>query len=871
MSEPTFKKPKVKRKGKEKFKNKFQKKINGRTEAAVHMASTDALPTAPPRDPGPVLPQVKRRKTEGSFEGAMTDVLAPLRRPGFEIRKRDGLGEMTKVKLLPHLVAKDGKITGISFGRNRTPSPFGNKMGDHTGSWASVVDSVHARLYGKDLQATVAELADMQAHAQAWMSDDASTGMKLWNLLDPDDQDRRREVLENYAFTVNDLLTQARALLQARGAGAADQKRADEDVLELLADATAHHLAFLNFLPFATVPAKGDSGSKGSREGTARAKVLGVELDVEAALQRHEYLARETETARAERLRAEKAANKAKTAGETPEQTSQRQARELAEAQAAKEQQLRNARDGLWDLFSMEAAVRAADLDPIVAPTRIAEHVKTLRQLQGLADDVRLLLPGFILIPAEVNPKTGRKRNRKSAPPDRGSGIEAFAKDIMAMLETATELQKAKDLPYKEIQPLVTELINAITNMQGITGNVFANQSGVFETNMWKIDQMAADLTKLVSRLSVDPDTALEDSARLLAHLVHDHQTAVARAYPNAVEQTKFLGEKPDEQAKSLAASRVFDHITDKVKGIKGVEDDQAQLLARRMVELYPGLGGTPAPGPKSRWVVDSRTASLVAAFKGETLFIQGRPAAPPGVGGMGSHTTAWVTEVGWVRKRLAEVGKDKIVGTLQAHAMAELNGDLMTKLAQHLPADQLAAGQLGIIFDAALDVMAATEPAGAVTAYLSFRNLLPYATVDAGNRGGQAERAGADKATLFDGKSLRAAITQKIGEFGKGQLDDTVKTLLAAAASLEKDYAASAEPADVDMTDPDAEPPQLTWKSFPPVKEAIATTIDALRKEAARLRGASVKDTDPEAGISKTIYATRSAEHDRVYDYANS
>src|SRR5262249_55028934 len=160
------------------------------------------------------------------------------------------------------------------------------------------------------------------------------------------------------------------------------------------------------------------------------------------------------------------------------------------------------------------------------------------------------------------------------------------------------------------------------------------------------------------------------------------HQAAVAQAYPNAVEQTKFLGENPDEHAKQLAASRVFDYITDRVTGIKGVEDDPARQLAAKIVELYPGLGATPAPGPKTRWSSDSRTASLVAAFRGVTLSIQGRPAAPPGVGGMGSHTTAWVTEVGWVSKRLADVGKDQIVKTLQSDAMAELNGDLMTKLA---------------------------------------------------------------------------------------------------------------------------------------------------------------------------------------------
>lgn len=281
-------------------------------------------------------------------------------------------------------------------------------------------------------------------------------------------------------------------------------------------------------------------------------------------------------------------------------------------------------------------------------------------------------------------------------------------------------------------------------------------------------------------------------------------------------------------------------------------------------------MGAMPAPGPNTRWVADSRNASLVAAFKNNEVFIQGRPAAPPGVGGMGSHTTAWVVEEGWVKKRLAQFGKDALVEKLQGDALAELSGDLMTKLAHQLPADQLAAGQLGMIFDAAVDVLAATEPAEAVTAYLSFRNLLPYATVDAGNRGGQAERTGATSDVVFDRKSLKAAIVQKLGEFDSGRIGDTIETLRAAAAALQKDYDATAEPADVDMTDPDAEPPELTWKSNSVVKKAITDAIGALKTEADRLEKAKTLKTDPKVNVQSTIYSTREAEHNRVYKYVN-
>jgi hypothetical protein len=403
----------------------------------------------------------------------------------------------------------------------------------------------------------------------------------------------------------------------------------------------------------------------------------------------------------------------------------------------------------------------------------------------------------------------------------------------------------------------------------------------IFEPIMGGLVDFSANLDKVVSRLSVDPEIARAESALLLANLIHEHQTAVAWTYPNAVAKTKFLGENPAENAKQVAAAQVLAFINEEHEGkkrIEGVEPGPAGELADKIIELYPLLGAAPTPGPNTRWVGDSRIASLVATFKGDTLSIQGRPATPPGVGGMGSHTTAWVTEVNWVLKRVAKAAsKNEIVAELQKEAMADLNGDLMTKLAHHLPAEQLAAGQLGIIFDAALDVMAATEPADAITAYLSFRNLLPYATVDAGDRGGHGERANAAKGIVFDDKSLQAAIVQKLGELGPGRLAGTITTLRAAADSLEQDYAASAEPEDVvmvdsdaedaDKVDSDAEQPPLTWKSNAEVRKAITNTIEALRSEATRLEPA----TEPKAGVQATIYKTRKAEHDEVYAYGNS
>jgi hypothetical protein len=842
-----------KRKGKKPKTPKPKKPFSSRTKSAI-LSSSDDAPSTSSKGSGSDLPEVKRRRIG---DGDFTTDATP--RPTFEVRKHDDLPAMTKVKLLPRLVAKAAKIAGISFGRSRTPSPFGGKMGDHTGSWASVVDSVHARLYGQDLAGAVGELTTMQADAQAWMNDKDATGTKLWQMLDQTARDRRQKVLGHYAFMVDDLLTRARGLLSKPGS--------DGQVAELLAEATAHHLAFLNYLPFATVPAAGDSGSRGSGEGTARAKVLDVELDVEADLQWAEYQERENEKDKRERLEAEAAAKLEREKGETPEETLRREADERAEAEEAKRQQLANAHEGLWGLFSMEAAVRAADVERGVAPAKIAEHLKQLEKLQGLTTDVNLVLSRFILPPGEEDPITGKKRRRSSAKtvPD----LDKVRANVEDMLRTAEQFQRANlpNLPYKqEVQPLVTDLIKALQGLQTITGKVAPGDSDTFEVHQETLTSRMGPLNALVSRLSVDPETARADSALLLAHLVREHQRTVARAYPNAVEQTEFLGANPDEDAKRRAAARILSYITDKDKGVKGVEDEPARRLAAMVVELYPGLGATPTPGPKTRWVADSRNSSLVAAFKDGNLSIQGRPPTPPGVGGMGSHTTAWVVEKNWMLKKVAEVGKDEIVETLQDAAKAELNDHLMTKLAHLLPAEQLAAGQLGIIFDAALDVMAATEPTEAITAFLSFRNLLPYATVDAGDRGGKGERARAAKDIVFDDKSLQAAIEQKLGELSDDRLGDTIKTLRGVADLLRKDYDALAESDDVEMTDSTDEAAPQTWQSVPEVAKAVTATIDALLDEADRLEKARGGKADAMAGVWDTIYATRKTEHDRVY-----
>ncbi len=840
------------------------KKLNNRTEKAIEKSSDPVTSTSPDRIESPTL---KKSRLDGDFTGSVTPIVvsAPVKTT-FTIAEHTSLPAMTKVKLLPSIATKNGAITGISFGRNRTPSPFGNRMGDHTGSWASVVDSVHARLFGKNVNGALAELETMQAEAQAWMRDDTSVGMRMWNLLDPADQLKRQPVLENYAFQVGDLIEKARTVLKSRGLTPDTQAAADTNAAELLAQAAAHHLAYLNFLPFATVPAK-SGRSTGSGEGTSRAKALAIELDVEADRQWNDYLKTESPKDKEERLKEEKAAKLAQAQAETPEETEQREKAAAEQAAADKVKQRRDALDGLWGLFSMDAAVRTADLDRVVAPTRIAGHVTQLRQLQSVAGLVSASLNQFVLADqAPAKTPTNKKKRRLSQKVKLTSGVDAFFGDLAAWTKTVTRLKEATDLPYPEVRQLATEVSNAIAHMKGAMGKLGPGQSDTSKQYQQNIAQMVDGLDKVIARLTPDPDTAREQSALLLAHLVHDHQAAVARAYPNAVSQTGFLGDNPDQTAKEKAAERIRAFITGR-DGITDAEDDAVGRLIDKIKELYPTVGATPTPAPDALWVGDSRNASLVSAFSGEQLSIQGRPAAPPGVEGMGSHSTAWVVETDWVQRKLKEVQKKGIVSSLQGAALEELNGPLMTKLAHILPAEQLAGGQLGIIFDAALDVLAATEPADAVTAYLSFRNLLPYATVDAGIRAGHAERTGAKSSVVFDSTSLNAAITQKLGELAPDRLKTTIDTLAQAAESLQTDYAATADPTTSDSTSTDL--PELTWKSNDKVKTAIEATIKALTDEVVRLRTAQTTKSDATKGVGEQIFSTRKTEHDQVYAYA--
>jgi hypothetical protein len=163
-----------------------------------------------------------------------------------------------------------------------------------------------------------------------------------------------------------------------------------------------------------------------------------------------------------------------------------------------------------------------------------------------------------------------------------------------------------------------------------------------------------------------------------------------------------------------------------------------------------------------------------------QEISVNGRAAAPTGVEGMGSHTTAWLVEVEAL-KTLIKNAADPLAA-LWDEVTDDLSSEVM-ELDAFLPGDQLTAGQVFDILDAAQDVADATSVPDGARCYLEFRNLLPFATVDAGDRAGKGEALGTLSGT-FDKESVQHAAGLQATAFSTGPLD-CVKALEQAAAEL--------------------------------------------------------------------------------------
>lgn len=730
-----------------------------------------------------------------TIERTVTEILEPAGLPpaarstlkrtltSLDLKEHTDLPARAVVRLHPRLkVGPDGRITQLIISRlQRTPSPFQGRMGDHTVAWQAIVDAVHSMVHGLTVQEAVGVLTERQKVVSSWMGDTASHGTKLLNQLE--DRAERTMLLEDAGWRVRSRLTR-------QAATAADQQ-AD------LETAIAHHLAYVNYLPFATVPARSARGSRGSGEGTYRAHVLELEKSGPPDLVRP------------------------------------------APADAGGPAGMKAA---LWRLFAFDAAIREADLDFALQKSAVTDVVRTNKDLARLAQatvdacDMVLLTRRF----ARSSPRARTWAARAALQPV--PVPELNSDDVLQLIEAFISSSHDADGQYPEFSELARKIKEAAKKAATAPDPIAAADHKAVEDAKLAVSTQLAEAAQLEAGLRARTD-ALSAAAEILAHLLHDHQVTAAQAYPYTVKAARFL--EPD--ATSAAVSRLTEAIAEAVP--KADPALRAKLI-EAVRAIHPTLQPSPQAARSNGWVAVAATTELAVTFPpGGPLTVVGRAPAPPAVAGMGSHTTAWVVErlaADALASGAAQDGAPGVLAALRAQAAGDLKGEVMA-LDWLLPPEQLLAGQLQSLFDTALELFDATDVPAAATAYLTFRNLLPFATLDAGDRGGHGESMKAPKETLFDRASLQTAAGLRGDE-----LTDLKRRPVAARALARVASALRTE------ANPD-------WAARTEIREAVAASIVRLTQASTELSSGA-----PDKGaIAKLIETVRSAEHDTTHRVA--
>lgn len=674
------------------------------------------------------------------------------------------------VTLRPRLMMDGNRIDRVIISRlQRTPSPFTGRMGDHTVAWQAVVDSVHALLHGMTLDEAVTALRGRQDAAAAWMGRRGSDERKLLTLLE--DAVDRRPLLENAAYQASTFLN---------GAAAA---RTDADKQSQLEQAIAWHLTYVNYLPFATVPAKSSRGSRGSGEGTRRMALLGIEQ-----------------------------------AGPP----------KPAEARAASADDIV---DTLWRMFAFDAALREANAEMALKPATVVQTSDTQKALSYLAAQCVAHIDAVLI----RGPKT------KARSPKRWDGMAAPVAPALTLIQISAMAKPYadKDEEYGELSKLAQRIRDAAGKLDRLDGGQqfikTLDELYDYRDSISSASVLAAQLNADVTEQS---KTAVPDAALILAHLLHDHQVTVARAYPRSVIISEFL--RPSHL--EAAITRLREVIA---QDIASPDGKKMKELEEAVEKNIAGLG-QPAIATVNGWAAGAASEELVVSYSpGQNLSVNGRAPAPAGVAGMGAHTTAWVVECMATAALVIDAMK---AGADPVQAFKdEVKRDLVEgpiTLDCLLPTGQLAGGQLESILDAALAVLSATQVADAATSYLVFRNVLPYATVDGGERIGHGEREDATKEETLDGDALReAAETQ-----AEMLIDDTRR--------------ASSSAVLVRIANRLSLHPDPSWNDKEEVKDAKEAMVARLRAQAA-LQQSEVPDRND---IIDTIRACRRKEHARIY-----
>jgi hypothetical protein len=635
------------------------------------------------------------------------------------VAQHPDLGAGARIRLRPLISVVGGTISGIEVS-GRTPSPFGKSMGDHTVAWQVLVDSVHANLYAQPVAAAIARLRTAQDGVAGWMFTAGSLGMQLLRDID-DDIPGRRARLEDAAWWVNTHLDTARSQL----AGATPERAAFP-----LAQALACHLAYLNYLPFATVRAKSERGSHGSAEGWHRGVLVAWETGRRKARADEEKARDDWRKAHNDASAVTPAELKAETA---------RQARVAADTERLRAGQAPNLRDTLWSLFDVAAAMRAAQLEYVLNPgvaTAVKQVVTNLNQLAG---EVRQ-------IAAELDPGTARlttaQHDQLTRIRDAAAGISAAATDSSIIAAAG----------------LLRDGVNTFIDGQSESQARTRRSRAASAADGQRVTAALTAAGETAAGLKTEVDAAPERAARVLTYLLHKHMRAVAAAYPDSVTDSEFL--QPNASAAAISALMAAMQRDYRALLTMPAASPAVTTLTGKVAAEF----GTVTVAADNAWVAAAGRDPLVVtwdetAVGGARLIINGRAEAPPGVAGMGSHTTAWVQECLALRSLLRDaVSGAAVITIVQEAAEEDLSGQVIT-LDRALPADQLEGGQVALMFAAAADVLTAAEAGEAARAFLRFRNLLPFATVDAGSRAGHGEDEDTSLKDSYDKDSLDDAV----------------------------------------------------------------------------------------------------------------
>ncbi|MBO0801703.1 MAG: hypothetical protein J2P25_01310 [Nocardiopsaceae bacterium] len=726
----------------------------------------------------------------------------------------------------------DGVITGIEVS-GRTPSPFGRSMGDHTVSWQVLVDAVHARLSGRklgDADGAIATLGMAQQEVSAWMSQPDSAGMLL--LDDLEDAPRRRPLLEDAAWRTEKALELAAGEL---GKGLADKAVAH------LSRAMACHLAYLNYLPFATVPAKSERGSHGSGEGTKRGVLVVWERKrLSEIAELADELAMEEDHGRREEAEKKAWADAASRAGHVPER--------------------------LWGLFDFDAALRAAHAEYALNPKAGDAAQEDLNDLKGKAEALRGLV-------STMDPKAGTlavdpgkvREIGEAASPKRDSAVPAIAILAYQLGDAARTVADGQ------------AEVRASTRLKVATGAVGDNSN------------LASGLSaaeQAVKELKVKVSAAPERAARVLSSLLHKHLRSVAAAYPLSVIDGKLLQPSAGKAASGQAEAA----LRARYPALAGTEEAGRAIgaLKTAIEAAFTAAGDTAASPAGNGWVQAAVSQPLVVTWSltaqsGEQwLRVDGRADAPAGVAGMGSHTTAWVVETLALQRLLAGAASNiAALKAIRGAVIADLGREVMT-LDQFLPADQLEGGQPMAVLEAAAEVIAATDPgvkdpgdtgvAVAARSYLQFRNLLPFATVDAGSRGGHGERKDGTLKDTYDRGSLDEAAALVTASLTNKLESGRLAEALTAMGNQLQEEASQAEASKADGAWPKAirEAARASGKRLlARAAEVTALWKDFMPKDRDDTQADGPTRADAEQA-ARRIHDLRWAEHKRAYAEAH-